>query len=58
MQALAQAIQTVTADSALKKRFSDANMELVSMSQEQTANMLEDYKTQWEPVVKRSGYEP
>lgn len=55
---LAQAIQTVTTDPALKQRFSDVNMELGSMSQQQTVSMLKDYKTQWEPVVKRSGYEP
>ena len=58
VQALAEAIRAVTADAALKKRFADANMDLVSMSQQQTAQMVRDYKAQWAPVVRRSGYEP
>lgn len=58
VQALAQAIQAVMADPALQKRFADASMEPVSSSQAQTAAMLKAYKAQWEPVVRRSGYQP
>lgn len=58
VQALAQAIQSVMADPAVRKRFTEASMEPMSMSQRETAELLKAYKAQWEPVVKRSGYEP
>lgn len=58
VQALSQAIRTVMTDPALKKRFTDASMEPMALSQQQTIDLLKAYKAQWEPVVKRSGYEP
>jgi len=57
VKSYAQAIAAVMADPALKKRFVDASMEPVAMSQEQTAAALRAYQAQWEPVVKRSGYQ-
>ena len=54
---LAQAIAGVMADPAVRKRFVDASMDPVSMTREQTAAALGAYKAQWEPVVKRSGYQ-
>jgi tripartite-type tricarboxylate transporter receptor subunit TctC len=54
---LAQAISTVMSDPAVRKRFVDASMDPVSMTQEQTAAALKAYKAQWEPAVKRSGYQ-
>jgi tripartite-type tricarboxylate transporter receptor subunit TctC len=54
----AKAIQTVMADPEIQKQFRAANMEPVSSSQEQTVAMLKAYRTQWEPVVVRSGYQP
>jgi tripartite-type tricarboxylate transporter receptor subunit TctC len=55
--ALAQAIATAMSDPAVRKRFVDASMDPVSMTQEQTSASLKAYKAQWEPVVKRSGYQ-
>lgn len=57
-QRLAEAIRAVTAEPALRKRFADASMELVSMGQRDTAELVRAYKAQWAPVVQRSGYEP
>ena len=54
----ARAIQAVMADPEIQKQFRAANMEPVSSSQEQTTAMLKAYRAQWEPVVKRSGYQP
>jgi tripartite-type tricarboxylate transporter receptor subunit TctC len=54
----AKAIQAVMADPEVQKQFRAGNMEPVSTSQEQTAAMLKAYRAQWEPVVKRSGYQP
>ena len=55
--ALAQAIAAVMNDPAVRKRFTDGGMEPVSSSQADTTAMLAAYKSQWEPVVKRSGYQ-
>ena len=54
----AKAIQAVMADPEVQKQFRAANMEPVSSTQEQTIAMLKAYRAQWEPVVKRSGYQP
>ena len=57
VQAWSEAIKTVMADPAVRKRFGDAGMEPVSLGRTETTAMLKDYKAQWEPVVKRSGYQ-
>lgn len=57
VSALAQAIRTVMADPAVRKRFTDGGMEPVSSSQADMVAMLKAYKAQWEPVVKRSGFQ-
>jgi tripartite-type tricarboxylate transporter receptor subunit TctC len=57
VKALATAIQTVMADPAVKQRFLSANMQPVSSSQDETVRMLKAYKAQWQPVVKRSGFQ-
>jgi len=54
---LATAIQTVMADPAVRKQFVAGNMDPVSVSQEQTSSMLKAYRAQWEPVIKRSGFQ-
>lgn len=54
---LAGAIQSVMADPAVRQRFVSVSMEPVSRSQEQTVAMLKAYKAQWQPVVRRSGFQ-
>ena len=51
------AIQSVMADPALRKQFVASSMDPVSASQEQTIGMLKAYRAQWEPVIKRSGFQ-
>ena len=57
VQSLGQAIQAAMADPALRKRFVELTMEPVSTSTDETREMLKAYRAQWEPVVKRSGYQ-
>jgi len=57
VQALGQAIQAAMADPALRKRFVELTMDPVSTSTDETRDMLKAYRAQWEPVVKRSGYQ-
>jgi tripartite-type tricarboxylate transporter receptor subunit TctC len=57
VKALGQAIQAAMADPAVRKRFVELTMEPVSSSTEETSEMLKAYRAQWEPVVKRSGYQ-
>ena len=57
VQQLADAVQKVMADPAVRKRFTDVSMTPVSASQAETAAMLKAYEAQWEPAVKRSGYQ-
>lgn len=57
VKGLAAAIQSVMADPAVKQRFLSANMQPVSTSQDETVRVLKAYKAQWQPVVKRSGFQ-
>ena len=57
VRAYASAIQTVMADPTVRKQFTAGNMDPVSASQEQTSSMLKGYRAQWEPVIKRSGFQ-
>lgn len=57
VKALSTAIQAVMADPSVRSRFVAANMQPVSSSQQQTAAMIKSYNAQWQPVVKRSGFQ-
>ena len=57
VQAWAQAVESVMADPGVRKRFTDGGMEPVASSQADTDAMLKGYRAQWEPVVRRSGYQ-
>ena len=57
VKALGQAIQAAMAEPALRKRFVELTMEPVSTSTEETRELLKAYRAQWEPVVRRSGYQ-
>ena len=54
---LADAVQKTMADPAVQKRFTDVSMTPVSASQAETAAALKAYEAQWQPAVKRSGYQ-
>ena len=54
----ARAIHAAMTEPDVQKQFRAANMEPVVSSQEQTAARLKAYRAQWEPVVKRSGWQP
>jgi len=55
---LAAEIKTVMADPQLRAKFTAAKMEPVSSGAEQTSAMLKSYKTQWTPVIQKSGFNP
>lgn len=55
---LATAIQAVMKDPDTQRKFADAKMTPVVSSQAQTAAMLKDFRAQWAPVVKNSGFVP
>jgi tripartite-type tricarboxylate transporter receptor subunit TctC len=54
---LAAMIEQAMADPALRSRFDSVGMDPISASQARTAQMLEAFRAQWEPVVRRSGYQ-
>lgn len=56
--AYAKAVQTVMADPAVRQQFMAANAVPVASSQQQTLAMIKAYNAQWQPAVKRSGYQP
>ena len=55
---LANAIREVMQDPDTGRRFTDAKMTPVVSTQAQTQAMLQAYRAQWEPVVRKSGYQP
>jgi len=55
---LSKAIHEVMKDPETIKRFQDAKMTPVASTQAQTAAMLKTFRTQWAPVVRKSGYQP
>ncbi|KAA0181626.1 ABC transporter substrate-binding protein [Cupriavidus gilardii] len=57
VKALSAAIHSVMSDAAVQQRFVAANMQPVASTQQQTADMLKAYNAQWQPVVKRSGFQ-
>jgi len=55
---LAKAIREVMQDPDTQRKFNDQKMNPVVATQAQTAEMLRKYRTQWAPVVQKSGYQP
>ena len=55
---LAKAIQEVMQDPDTLQKYRDAKMTPVASTQAQTEAMLKAFRKQWEPVVKKSGYQP
>jgi tripartite-type tricarboxylate transporter receptor subunit TctC len=55
---LAKAIHEVMQDPDTQRRFVDQKMTPVVATQAQTEAMLQKYRAQWAPVVKKSGYQP
>jgi tripartite-type tricarboxylate transporter receptor subunit TctC len=55
---LAKAIREVMQDPDTGRKFTDAKMTPVVSTQAQTQAMLQAYRTQWAPVVRKSGYQP
>lgn len=53
-----QAIREVMQDPETVRRFNDARLGPVASTPEQTRRMLAAYRSQWAPVVQKSGYQP
>ena len=58
VELLAKAIHEVMQDPDTVRRFEDAKMRPVASTQAQTVAMLKSFRAQWEPVVRKSGYQP
>jgi len=58
VERLAATIRDVMQDPDTQRKFKDSGMTPVVSSQAQTIAMLKAYKTQWAPVVQKSGYQP
>jgi tripartite-type tricarboxylate transporter receptor subunit TctC len=58
IERLAATIRDVMQDPDTQRKFKDSGMTPVVSSQAQTVAMLKAYKTQWAPVVQKSGYQP
>ena len=58
IERLSNAIREVMQDPDTQRKFKDSNMTPVVSTQAQTIAMLKAYKTQWAPVVQKSGYQP
>lgn len=58
VERLATAIREVMQDPDTQRKFTDAKMTPVVSTQAQTVAMLKAYRTQWAPVVQKSGYQP
>lgn len=56
VQRIGRAIRDVMREPQTRAKFEAASMEPVSAGPEQTAKMLDAYRAQWEPVVKKSGF--
>jgi tripartite-type tricarboxylate transporter receptor subunit TctC len=55
---LAGLIYEVMKDPDTQRQFAASKMEPVVATMAQTESMLKDYRAQWAPVVKRSGFKP
>ncbi|KIQ36857.1 ABC transporter substrate-binding protein [Variovorax paradoxus] len=58
VERFAASIREVMQDPDTQRKFKDSGMTPVVSTQAQTAAMLKAYKTQWAPVVQKSGYQP
>jgi tripartite-type tricarboxylate transporter receptor subunit TctC len=58
VQQLATAIRDVMQDPALQKAANAAYITPIVSTQAETAQMLKSFRQQWEPVVRRSGFQP
>nr|WP_256219185.1 Bug family tripartite tricarboxylate transporter substrate binding protein [Variovorax sp. 770b2] len=58
IERLAATIREVMQDPDTQRKFKDSGMTPVVSTQAQTIAMLKAYKTQWAPVVQKSGYQP
>jgi tripartite-type tricarboxylate transporter receptor subunit TctC len=58
VEMLAKAIRDVMQDKETQRQFADQKMNPVVATQAETAAMLQRYRAQWAPVVKKSGYQP
>lgn len=57
-KAIAEAIREAMRDEALRKAFAATLMTPVVATQAETAAMLEAFREQWLPVVRKSGFQP
>ncbi len=55
---LGNAIREVMREEDTRRKFHEARVEPVASAAQETAQMLKAYRTQWAPVVQRSGYQP
>jgi len=58
VQLLATRIREVMEDPALQKAANAAYITPVVSTQAETVQMLKAFRQQWEPVVRRSGFQP
>ena len=58
LERLASAVREVMNDPDTQRKFRDAKMTPVASTPAQTSAMLKAYRTQWAPVVQKSGYQP
>ncbi len=58
VEQLAKAIREVMQDPDTARKFTDLKMTPVVSTPAQTAAMLKDFRAQWAPVVRKSGYQP
>ena len=58
VERLAKAIREVMLDPDTVRKFNDAKMTPVASTPAQTQAMLDAFRTQWAPVVQKSGYQP
>jgi tripartite-type tricarboxylate transporter receptor subunit TctC len=58
VEMLAKAIREVMQDPDTVRKFTDLKMDPVASTRAQTQAMLQAFRAQWAPVVRKSGYQP
>jgi tripartite-type tricarboxylate transporter receptor subunit TctC len=56
VQAIAREVEAAMREPALQQKFLASRMVPTSMSQPQTAKVLDAYRAKWEPVIRASGF--